>query len=101
MSWIKVNGKWAEKSKVKSAIQNEKNKLEKNRNKILKEIKNTNTNTNVPKLRKTINKFEKIQNEMKDLQLNKKKVACIIKGKGITTTTRSKCKNLGKIMKFI
>ena len=101
MSWIKINGKWQEKTKVMTSNQNERKQLEKRRNTIIKEIKNTSKNTKIPTLKKTINQFEKVQKTLADIKLSEQKVACIIKGKGVITTERNACKKKGKILKIV
>jgi len=59
--WIQINGNLVHKSQL--MILNNIQILERNRNKLIKEIKNK--NTNISQLKKTVNQFEKVQKEMK------------------------------------
>ena len=74
MSWIRVNGKWQEKSKLKKSNKIEQTKLETQRNNIIKEIKDTSKNTKIPKLRKSVDKLAKVQNNINKLKENEKKL---------------------------
>ena len=97
MDWLKINGKWVNKSQL-----NEKRKLEISRNKLIKEIKNTNKNTSISQLKKTVNKFEKVQKEMNNMKSkNKQTVNCIVKPHGLVRhLSKSECKLFkGKLLK--
>ena len=99
MNWIKVNGKWQEKTILKKSNQIERKQLENRRNKIIDEIKNTNKHTKVSKLKKSVNDLEKIQTRMNIFKKTEQKVACIIKGKGVMSMEKNACKKKGKIFK--
>jgi hypothetical protein len=101
MNWIKVNGKWVEKSKIKSLYKEQHKELEKVQKLLINKIKSTNKNTNLKSLKKTVQNFENVQKEIGKKKNQEKQVACIIKGKGVVHMSKNTCKKQGKVLKLL